>query len=242
PQDKIGAVIGPRGAIIKELVEETGAQIDVDEEGGRGVVKIYADSKEVAQDALDRINAIANPQLPEKGERYSATVVKTVDFGAFVSLTPGTDGLLHISELSKMAGKRLGHAEEAVDVGEQVLVEVLDVLDGGRKFKLQYVGPKAGGDDAADSGDGGGKGDRGGDEPKGRDDDRGGRSDRGDRGGRSRDRGGRGRGGDSDGAGDADKGGDSAPAPAASDDDAGSSDRGGERTRTRTRSRSRDRD
>ena len=242
PQDKIGAVIGPRGAIIKELVEETGAQIDVDEEGGRGVVKIYADSKEVAQDALDRINAIANPQLPEKGERYSATVVKTVDFGAFVSLTPGTDGLLHISELSKMAGKRLGHAEEAVDVGEQVLVEVLDVLDGGRKFKLQYVGPKAGGDDAADSGDGGGKGDRGGDEPKGRDDDRGGRSDRGDRGGRSRDRGGRGRGGDSDGAGDADKGGDSAPAPAASDDDAGSSDRGGERTRTRTRSRSRERD
>jgi polyribonucleotide nucleotidyltransferase len=154
PQDKIGAVIGPRGAIIKELVEETGAQIDVDEEGGRGVVKIYADSKEVAQDALDRINAIANPQLPEKGERYSATVVKTVDFGAFVSLTPGTDGLLHISELSKMAGKRLGHAEEAVDVGEQVLVEVLDVLDGGRKFKLQYVGPKAGGDDAADAGGG----------------------------------------------------------------------------------------
>lgn len=195
PQDKIGAVIGPRGAIIKELVEETGAQIDVDEEGGRGVVKIYATSREVAQDALDRINAIANPQLPEKGERYHATVVKTVDFGAFVSLTPGTDGLLHISELSRMKGKRLGHAEEAVEVGEQILVEVLDVLDGGRKFKLQFVGDVAD-DNGADSG-----GDAGEDKPRdrgGRDRDRGDRGGR-ERGGRDRDRGDRGR-DDRDGA------------------------------------------
>ena len=225
PQDKIGAVIGPRGAIIKELVEETGAQIDVDEEAGRGVVKIYANSRAIAQDALDRVNAIANPQLPEKGERYHATVVKTVDFGAFVSLTPGTDGLLHISELSKMKGKRLGHAEEAVEVGEQVLVEVLDVLDGGRKFKLAYVGekagesgePKAAGDkgedtEAGEAGEAPTREDTSSDRPRGRS--RGGR----DRGGRDRDRS-----GDADGG---DRGGD-----------------GGEgRTRTRTRSRSRDRD
>jgi polyribonucleotide nucleotidyltransferase len=240
PQDKIGAVIGPRGAIIKELVEETGAQIDVDEEGGRGVVKIYATSRAVAQDALDRINAIANPQLPEAGERYSATVVKTVDFGAFVSLTPGTDGLLHISELSKMAGKRLGHAEEAVEVGQQVLVEVLEVLDGGRKFKLQYVGPKAGADEGADSGDrpdrgesrGGDRGERGGRERGGRE-----------RGGRDR---GESRGGDREGAGDDSRGGDRGR----SDDESrgrrerGGRERGGdaERTRTRSRSRSRDRD
>ena len=104
PQDKIGDVIGPRGKIIKELVEVTGAQIDVDEEGGQGVVKIYANEKSVADDAVARINAIANPVLPEAGERFNATVVKTVDFGAFVSLTPGTDGLLHISELRKMVG------------------------------------------------------------------------------------------------------------------------------------------
>lgn len=144
PQDKIGAIIGPRGAIIKELVEVTGAQIDVDEENGRGVVKIYASSREIAKDALDRVNAIANPQLPEVGERYNATVVKTVDFGAFVSLMPGTDGLVHISELSKMAGKRLNHADDAVEVGQQVLVEVKEILDGGRKFKLEYVGDKGG--------------------------------------------------------------------------------------------------
>jgi polyribonucleotide nucleotidyltransferase len=158
PQDKIGEVIGPRGKIIKEITEETGANIDVDEEAGRGVVRIYADSREVSQAALDRINAIANPVLPEKGERYNALVVKTVDFGAFVSLTPGTDGLLHISELSKMVGKRLDHAEEAVEVGQAVLVEVKDVLDGGRKFKLEYVGEKAerSDDDRGDRGDRGG--------------------------------------------------------------------------------------
>ena len=259
PQDKIGAVIGPRGAIIKELVEETGAQIDVDEEGGRGVVKIYANSREVAQDALDRINAIANPQLPEKGERYHATVVKTVDFGAFVSLTPGTDGLLHISELSKMAGKRLGHAEEAVQAGDQVLVEVLDVLDGGRKFKLEYVGEKAGGDsgDSGKGGDRGSKSDGGGDKPARSDDggDRGGRNRGGDGGGRGgRDRGGRNR---DEGADKADDGGKAQAEPAAEDrggdsdgDDRGGRSRGGrdrggdgggDRTRTRTRSRSRER-
>jgi polyribonucleotide nucleotidyltransferase len=245
PQDKIGAVIGPRGAIIKELVEVTGAQIDVDEEGGRGVVKIYATSREVAQDALDRINAIANPQLPEVGERYHATVVKTVDFGAFVSLTPGTDGLLHISELSKMAGKRLNHAEEAVDVGEQVLVEVKDILDGGRKFKLEYVGERAGGgEDAApaagDGGDRGGseRGERGGRERGGRergDRERGGRE----RGGRDRQEPSRDRAEDAPATAVADE-------PASSDEgrERGGRDRdsGGERTRTRTRSRSRERD
>jgi polyribonucleotide nucleotidyltransferase len=249
PQDKIGAVIGPRGAIIKELVEVTGAQIDVDEEGGRGVVKIYANSRDVAQDALDRINAIANPQLPEKGERYNATVVKTVDFGAFVSLTPGTDGLLHISELSKKAGKRLDHAEEAVEVGETVLVEVKDVLDGGRKFKLEYVGEKA---ERSDEGGGSGGGDRGGRDRGGdreRGGDRGGRPRGGDRGG-DRDRGGRDRGGDRerggrdrDERGSDDKGGDGGEGrERARRDRGGDRDAGGERTRTRTRSRSRDRD
>jgi polyribonucleotide nucleotidyltransferase len=228
-------------------VEVTGAQIDVDEEDGRGIVKIYATSGEQARDALDRINAIANPQLPEKGERYNATVVKTVDFGAFVSLTPGTDGLLHISELSKKAGRRLDHAEEAVDVGDTVLVEVKDVLDGGRKFKLEYVGERAeraedGGDDREERGRGGrerggrdrgerGRGERDrarGDRDRGeRDRDRGDRGDRGeqDRGERDRgeqDRGERERGG-------SDRGGERR-------------DEGGERTRTRTRSRSRERD
>src|SRR5690606_2750471 len=154
-----------------------------------GVVKIYANEKSVADDAVSRINAIANPVLPEEGERFNATVVKTVDFGAFVSLTPGTDGLLHISELSKMVGRRLDHAEEAVNVGDTGLVEVLQVLDGGRKFKLEYVGEKAekqdaGGGDRGDRGRGGRDRDDRGGRGGGRDRDRGG-----DRGGRSDDRG-----------------------------------------------------
>jgi len=236
PQDKIGDVIGPRGKIIKEITESTGAQIDVEEEDGGGVVRIYANTAEQAQQALDWVNGIANPVLPEKGERYNATVVKTVDFGAFVSLTPGTDGLLHVSELKKLVGgRRIDHGEEAVNVGDKVWVEILDVLDGGRKFKLQYVGET--GDDS--SGDDAKKDDG---DDRGSSRDRGGR-DRDDRGGRDRDRG-RSRDEAKDDAKDDAK-------KDEGDDDGGSSrDRGGRdrdddrssRTRTRTRTRSRSRD
>jgi polyribonucleotide nucleotidyltransferase len=241
PQDKIGEVIGPRGKIIKEIQDSTGAQIDIEEEDGGGVVRIYGKTRIEAEAALDWVNGIANPVLPEKGERYNATVVKTVDFGAFVSLTPGTDGLLHITELKKLkGGQRLNHGEEAVDVGDKVWVEVLEVLDGGRKFKLEYVGETSdGGGDAS----GGGSSD---DSDSGRSSDRGGD----DRGGRSRSRGDDGGGrsrsrGRDDAKDDAPK--DDAPK---GDDDGGSSRSrsrsrsddgdGSPRTRTRTRSRSRE--
>jgi polyribonucleotide nucleotidyltransferase len=237
PQDKIGDVIGPRGKIIKEITESTGAQIDVEEEDGHGVVRIYGQTRQQAQDALDWVNGIANPVLPEKGEKYNATVVKTVDFGAFVSLTPGTDGLLHISELRKLAGgRRLDHAEEAVSVGDKVMVEVLDVLDGGRKFKLEYIGDR--GDDAGDSDDAGDAGesarDRGDDRQRSRS--RGGDDD----GGRSRDRS-RSRSRDDDEGGSDDGGRQRSRSRSRSRDDDGGSDGGG-RTRTRTRHRSRSRD
>ncbi|MBW3661892.1 MAG: polyribonucleotide nucleotidyltransferase [Actinobacteria bacterium] len=139
PRDKVGEVIGPKGKVIREITEETGAEIDVDDDGRVGTVRIYADNNAAAAAAEQRINAIANPTIPEAGERYHATVVKTVDFGAFVNLTPGIDGLVHISKLSKIVGKRLDHGEEAVNVGDKLWVEVLEVLDGGRKFKLDLV-------------------------------------------------------------------------------------------------------
>src|SRR5690606_5288185 len=98
-----------------------------------------------AQMALDRIRAIANPVVPKEGERYYGTVVKTADFGAFVSLTPGSDGLLHISKLG--GSKRLNHADEALTVGDKMWVEVTQVKDG-RKFSLDLVeGP--GGEDVS---------------------------------------------------------------------------------------------
>jgi polyribonucleotide nucleotidyltransferase len=143
PGDKIGEVIGPKGKIIREITEETGADVDIDDVDGRGVVKIYAADAGKAEMALDRIRAIANPVIPREGERYFGTVVKTTDFGAFVSLTPGSDGLLHISKLG--GDKRLAHADEAVSVGEKLWVEIVQVRDG-RKFSLALVdGPDGGG-------------------------------------------------------------------------------------------------
>ena len=136
PADKIGEVIGPKGKIIREITDETGANIDVEDADGRGVVHIYSSDGDKAQMALDRIRAIANPVVPKEGERYYGTVVKTVDFGAFVSLTPGSDGLLHISKLG--GDKRLDHADEAVQVGDKMWVEVREVKDG-RKFSLDIV-------------------------------------------------------------------------------------------------------
>ena len=143
PSDKIGEVIGPKGKIIREITDETGADISVDDVDGRGQVLIYSADGASAQAALDRINAIANPVVPTEGERYYGTVVKVTDFGAFVSLTPGSDGLLHISKLPKPEGRRLNHAEEAVEVGQKFWVEVAEVRDGGRKFSLDLVGDDA---------------------------------------------------------------------------------------------------
>ena len=146
PADKIGEVIGPKGKIIREITDDTGADIDIDDADGRGVVKIYSPDSAVAEAALARIRAIANPVVPREGERYFGTVVKTVDFGAFVSLTPGNDGLLHISKLG--GDKRLNHADEAVSVGDKLWVEVTQVKDG-RKFSLEIVeGPGSGGGEA----------------------------------------------------------------------------------------------
>ena len=139
PGDKIGEVIGPKGKIIREITEETGADINIEDVDGRGVVHIYSNDGDKAQMALDRIRAIANPVIPKAGERYYGTIVKTSDFGAFVSLTPGNDGLLHISKLPKPDGRRLNHADEAVSVGEKLWVEVVEVKDG-RKFSLAIVG------------------------------------------------------------------------------------------------------
>ena len=85
------------------------------------------------------INAIANPQMPEVGERYLGTVVKTTTFGAFVSLLPGKDGLLHISRAAKLAGgKRIENVEDVVQVGQKLLVEIKEI-DSRGKLSLQPV-------------------------------------------------------------------------------------------------------
>ncbi|ORV95936.1 polyribonucleotide nucleotidyltransferase [Mycobacterium kyorinense] len=146
PVDKIGEVIGPKGKIINAITEETGAQISIEDDG---TVFVGATDGPSAQAAIDKINAIANPQLPKVGERFLGTVVKTTDFGAFVSLLPGRDGLVHISKLGK--GKRIAQVEDVVNVGDKLRVEIADIDKRG-KISLILVADDAASEGSADSG------------------------------------------------------------------------------------------
>lgn len=130
PVDKIGEVIGPKGKMINQIQEDTGADISIEDDG---TVYIGATNGPSADAARSAINAIANPQVPEIGERYLGTVVKTTTFGAFISLTPGKDGLLHISELRKIAGgKRVDNVDDVVSVGQKIQVEITKIDDRGK--------------------------------------------------------------------------------------------------------------
>ena len=142
PVDKIGEVIGPKGKIINQIQEDTGADITIEDDG---TIFIGASDGAAAEAARAKINAIANPTMPEVGERYLGTVVKTTNFGAFVSLMPGRDGLLHISEVKKLAPgkKRLENVEEVLKVGDKVQVEIKEVDPRG---KLSLIPVIEGGD------------------------------------------------------------------------------------------------
>ena len=131
PVDKIGEVIGPKGKIINQIQEETGADITIEDDG---TIYIGATDGPSAEAARSQINQIANPTMPEVGERYLGTVVKTTNFGAFISLMPGKDGLLHISEVKKIAGgkKRIETVEEVLNVGDKVQVEIKEIDSRGK--------------------------------------------------------------------------------------------------------------
>ena len=137
PVDKIGEVIGPKGKMINQIQEDTGADISIEDDG---TVLIGSAEGKAAEEARDTINAIANPQVPEVGERYLGTVVKTTSFGAFISLTPGKDGLLHISELRKLNdGKRVDEVDDIVAVGSKLQVEIAKVDDRGKLSLVPVV-------------------------------------------------------------------------------------------------------
>ncbi|WP_214405318.1 polyribonucleotide nucleotidyltransferase [Pseudonocardia lacus] len=127
PVDKIGEVIGPKGKMINSITEQTGADISIEDDG---TIYVGASDGDSAEAAIGMINAIANPQLPKVGERFLGTVVKTAAFGAFVSLVPGKDGLVHISKLGN--GKRIGKVEDVVKVGDKLRVEVTDIDNRGK--------------------------------------------------------------------------------------------------------------
>ena len=136
PVDKIGEVIGPKGKMINQIQDETGADITIEDDG---TVYIGAVDGPSAEAARAMVNAIANPQMPEVGERYVGTVVKTTTFGAFVSLTPGKDGLLHISQIRRLVGgKRVENVEDVLAVGQKVQVEIAEIDPRG-KLSLHAV-------------------------------------------------------------------------------------------------------
>ncbi|TWD83550.1 polyribonucleotide nucleotidyltransferase [Kribbella amoyensis] len=137
PVDKIGEVIGPKGKMINQITEDTGADISIEDDG---TVYIGATDGPSAEAARAAINAIANPTMPEKGERYLGTVVKTTNFGAFISLLPGKDGLLHISKLRGLAGgKRVEAVEDVLSVGQKLQVEIAEIDDRGKLSLIPVV-------------------------------------------------------------------------------------------------------
>ncbi|HQD61865.1 MAG TPA: polyribonucleotide nucleotidyltransferase, partial [Propioniciclava tarda] len=130
PVDKIGEVIGPKGKMINQIQADTGANISIEDDG---TIYIGADNGEAAEAARQIINGIANPTMPEKGERYLGTIVKIMPFGAFVSLMPGKDGLLHISKLRGLnKGNRVENVEDVVSVGQKVQVEISEIDEKGK--------------------------------------------------------------------------------------------------------------
>jgi polyribonucleotide nucleotidyltransferase len=133
PVDMIGAVIGPKGKMINQIQDETGADITIEDDG---TIYIGALEGSAAEAAKAQINAIANPVQLTVGDKFNGSVVKLATFGAFVNLAPGKDGLLHISQIRKMhGGKRIENLEEVMKVGDKIEV-VINEIDPKGKYSL----------------------------------------------------------------------------------------------------------
>jgi polyribonucleotide nucleotidyltransferase len=181
PVDKIGEVIGPKGKMINSIQDDTGAEITIEDDG---TIYVGATDGPSAEAARNAINSIANPHMPEVGERFLGTVVKTTTFGAFVSLLPGRDGLLHVTQIRKLhGGRRIENIDDVVKVGDKIQVEIREIDDRGKLslVPVEVVEREAAGEDLSGGhgGDGESRGPRG---------DRGERGDRGDGSHRTRQR------------------------------------------------------
>jgi polyribonucleotide nucleotidyltransferase len=147
PLDKIGEVIGPKGKVINTMQQETGADINVDDDGTVGTVTIGSKDGEQVEEARRRIELILDPPKAQVGETYTGKVVNVTKFGAFVNILPGRDGLVHISKLGQ--GKRVERVEDVLNLGDEITVRV-DDIDPQGKVSLTPVGDGDGG-----GGDGG---------------------------------------------------------------------------------------
>jgi polyribonucleotide nucleotidyltransferase len=151
PVAKIGELIGPKGKRINEIQAASGAEISIEDDGR---VFIGATDGEQLDIALKMIREQMNPVMPQVGERFLGTVVKTTTFGAFISLTPGKDGLLHISKLGRK-GQRVRAVEDVVNVGDKLLVEVTEI-DRQNRISLALADEEEGSQAPAQPAEGGG--------------------------------------------------------------------------------------
>ncbi len=131
PKDSIGAIIGPGGKIIQKIQEDTGATITIEEEGGQGIVDVYAEDKEAIDQAVNTIKGII--EVPEEGKVYEGIVKSIVSFGAFIEILPGKEGLLHISEID---WKRIESVEDVLKEGDEIEVKLIGVDQKSGKLKL----------------------------------------------------------------------------------------------------------
>ncbi len=178
PVDKIGEVIGPKGKMINSIQDDTGAEITIEDDG---TIYVGATDGPSAEAARSAINAIANPHVPEVGERFLGTVVKTTTFGAFLSLLPGKDGLLHVTQIRKLhGGKRIENIDDVIHVGDKIQVEIREIDDRGKLslVPVEVLEREAAGEDLSGGDSHSERGDR---PPRERGD-----RDRGDRGDRDR--------------------------------------------------------
>jgi polyribonucleotide nucleotidyltransferase len=141
PKESIGPVIGPGGRVIQEIQAETGATISIDEVDGVGIVEIMSENKASIEAALARVNAIANPPQAEVGATYKGKVKTIMPYGAFVEVLPGTDGLLHVSELD---WKRVERVEDVLKEGDVIEFQVTgkDPRSGKLKLSRRVLLPK----------------------------------------------------------------------------------------------------
>lgn len=192
PREFIGTVIGPGGKIIQEMQRETNTVINIEEVGEFGVIDIAASNVDDINAAIERIKLIT--QKPEIGEIYEGTVKNIMPFGAFVEFLPGTDGLLHVTEI---AYRRIENVEDVLKVGDKIKVKLIEIDEKTGKFRLSHKAllPKPEGYTEPEPRRGGGNRERGernhhdhGDRNRGERRGNGnGRGDRNDRGGRGRD-------------------------------------------------------
>jgi polyribonucleotide nucleotidyltransferase len=174
PVDKIGEVIGPKGKMINSIQDDTGAEITIEDDG---TIYVGATDGPSAEAARSAINAIANPHVPEVGERFLGTVVKTTTFGAFLSLLPGKDGLLHVTQIRKLhGGRRIENIDDVIHVGDKIQVEIREIDDRGKLslVPVEVIEREAAGEDLSGGDSHNDRGDR---PPRDRND----RGDRGDR-------------------------------------------------------------